>query len=110
MTRNHDRQSDTWTDNCTGAMCGVTVAVERAPDHAREVLPPDPVSPAAGFDAIAAMPGAQVFEEPYPGEGELCSSCQKPVRPETGGPYVQDGERFFHTGPCWTERLREAGP
>jgi len=108
MTRNHDQQSGTWTDNCTGGACGVTLEV--AEPTSTSELPPDPTSPAAAFDAIAAMPGAQVFEEPYPGEGELCPSCQKPVRPETGDPYVQDGERFFHTGPCWTERLREAGP
>jgi len=102
MTRNHDRQSDAWTDNCTGGVCGVTVEVPRAPDHARQVLPPDPISPAAAFDAIAAMPDAQVFEEPYPGEGELCPSCLQPVRPETGEPFVQDGEVFFHK-PCWDD-------
>jgi len=99
MTRNHDQQSDTWTDNCTGVMCGVTLEAE-----APAVLDP---SPAAGFDAIAAMPGAQVFEEPYPGEGELCPSCLQPVRPETGEPYVQVDRDFFHK-PCWDDS--QVGP
>jgi ssDNA-binding Zn-finger/Zn-ribbon topoisomerase 1 len=103
MTRNHDQQSDTWTDNCTGAMCGVTVPVELAsePDqHKQPDLPPDPTSPAAAFDAIAAMPGAQVFEQPYPGEGELCPSCQQPIRIDTVERIYQYGEHFFHE-PCW---------
>jgi hypothetical protein len=102
MTRNHDQGSDTLTDNCTGAMCGVTVAVERAPDHVREVLPPDPTSPAAAFDAIAAMPGAQVFEVPYPGEGQLCPSCQQPVKPENSEEYVLNGSELYHR-PCWDD-------
>jgi len=94
MTRNHDRQSDTWTDNCTGAVCGVTVDAD-----APAVLDP---SPAAGFDAIAAMPGAQVFEVPYPGEGEVCPGCGKVVIPEHALT-VQYGDRFYHLEPCWKE-------
>jgi hypothetical protein len=98
MTRNHDEQSDTWTDNCTGGMCGVTLEVAK-PTSTSE-LPPDPTSPAAAFDAIAAMPGAQVFEQPYPGEGELCPSCQQPIRIDTVERIYQYGEHFFHE-PCW---------
>ena len=50
----------------------------------------------------AAMPGAQVFEEPYPGEGETCPSCLEPVFPERGE-IVVFGDEFFHK-PCWDDR------
>jgi len=94
MTLNHDQQSGIWTDNCTGAMCGITMEAQ-----APAVLDPSSV---AAFDAIASMPGARVFEEPYPGEGERCPKCEKPVRPEDGEPLYQLGSAFYHPS-CWEE-------
>ena len=122
MTRNHDRQSNTWTDNCTGGVCGVTLEAKgplcagadptcpcQDGDVCNYVDDPvtgtpamSPMSPAAGFDAIAAMPGAQVFEVPYPGEGEVCPGCGKVVIPEHALT-VQYGDRFYHLEPCWKE-------
>ena len=103
MTRNHDQQSGTTTDNCTGGACGATLSVAPMDPGG---MPPDPTSPAAAFDAIAAMPGAQVFEEPYPGEGELCPGCGKVVVPEHVLT-VQYGERFYHLDPCWKEAKKD---
>jgi hypothetical protein len=106
MTRNHDQQSGTTTDNCTGGACGATLTVAPMDPGG---MPPDPKSPAAAFDAIAAMPGARVIEEPYPGEGELCPSCLQPIRTDTVEQIYQYGEHFFHK-PCWDDRRGQMIP